>query len=76
MRLHVQCPFRVVYRDRVLSGSYDMRYPRRADAFSQRETMFDRIFRRLNARVVGLVVESTAFGRGGAFTMSAQPSNG
>jgi hypothetical protein len=48
LALHVQCPFRIVQRSKVVLGSTDHRYPLpghgdRAAAFDQYQTQFDRV---------------------------------
>jgi len=48
VRLHVQCPFRLIRGDRILLATADMRYPLdrsgdRSVAFDTRTTQFDRL---------------------------------
>jgi hypothetical protein len=73
VRLHVQCPFRLVRGDRILLATADMRYPvdRHADrdaAFDARTTQFDRIAAILESVLAGTAhaVTRAEVGAGGA----------
>lgn len=73
IRLHVQCPFRVVREGRILLGSTDYLYPRDrgtdADvAFDRYETHFDRIAPRLEEMLGdGILVVEAHLRDDGAF---------
>ncbi|WP_026423741.1 hypothetical protein [Actinokineospora inagensis] len=75
-RLHVQCPFRIVHREKVLLGSVDMRYPQRrsddpGEAFDERVTMYDRNARKLTDRLTTTdTVSDTSLEPDGAFTIT------
>jgi hypothetical protein len=53
VRLHVQCPFRLVLRDKVVLGSADMRYPLKGanpdTAYEDYATQYDRLAKILTA---------------------------
>jgi hypothetical protein len=76
VRLHVQCPFRVVRRARILLGSTDYRYPLpghsdRGLAFDRYQTQFDRSAKRLTEMLGdGLPVLEAHLRDDGAFRLA------
>jgi hypothetical protein len=78
VRLHVQCPFRVVRGARTLLGSTDFRYPLkghsdRALAFDRYETQFDQAARLLTERLGnGLLVHEAHLRDDGTFHLAME----
>jgi hypothetical protein len=76
IRLHVQCPVRIVRRAKILLGSTDFRYPLKghsdqALAFDQYQTQFDRSARLLTEMLGdGLLVREAHLRRDGAFHLA------
>jgi hypothetical protein len=68
VRLHAQCPFRMVYNNRVILGSTDMHYPRAAEAYDRYETHYDRSASKITALLAAEthVVTAASLGLAGA----------
>lgn len=77
VRIHVQCPFRILGGGTVFLGSHDMRYPQRdagPDAFDEFTTMYDKHAAALNT-VLGQLrsrVSAVTFGRAGHLAVDGE----